>query len=185
MGIRKSDKHQLLTWTCTNQTTSWLVRCLSPFGAQMSHGQTRTHKIHHSPDLGEATTFPFIVYFVLGHGANTKWHFIPGLQSGSPEIFKIGTSVTLEVHNFVWRPPIKVMFKAKLYLSSRVFQRYAACHLHARKLSLTPGPSFGHNLCFNVQMGHASPFSTSMFQDIFIDIKNSSIQWVLTPEIAL
>jgi hypothetical protein len=31
------------------------------------------------------------------------------------------------------------------------FQRYVACHLHARKLrqilaNLTPGPSFGHNL---------------------------------------
>jgi hypothetical protein len=32
----------------------------------------------------------------------------------------------------------------------------------------------------DVEMGHASPFQTSMFQYIFNDIKNSSIQWVLT-----
>ncbi len=30
--------------------------------------------------------------------------------------------------------------------------------------SLTPGLSFGHNLCYNVQMGHASPFWTSTLQ---------------------
>jgi hypothetical protein len=32
------------------------------------HKQTRTHKTHHGSDLGEATTFPFIVYSILGHG---------------------------------------------------------------------------------------------------------------------
>jgi hypothetical protein len=44
---------------------------LGHFGAHMSHEQPRTHKIHHGPDLGEATTFPFIIYFLLGHGTNT------------------------------------------------------------------------------------------------------------------
>jgi hypothetical protein len=27
-----------------------------------SHGLTQTHMTHHSPDLGEATTFPLIVF---------------------------------------------------------------------------------------------------------------------------
>jgi len=31
---------------------------LKHFGAQMSHGQTRTHKTHHNSDLGETATFP-------------------------------------------------------------------------------------------------------------------------------
>jgi hypothetical protein len=155
MGIRKNNKHQLLTWTYTNQTTSWLVCCLSPF--QTNHRQTWIHKIHHSLDLGEATTFPLIVYSVLGHGASTKWQFIPRLPSGSPEILRIGTFVTLEAHNFVWRPPIKVMFKAELHLSSKAFQQYVACHLHARKLVLTPGLSFGHNLCFKCLNGSCKP----------------------------
>ncbi len=78
MGIRKNDKHQLCTWTCTNQITSWLVHSLSAFGARMSHGQTWTHKIHHDLDLGGATTFPLIVYSVLGHGTSTQMTFRPG-----------------------------------------------------------------------------------------------------------
>jgi hypothetical protein len=47
------------------------------FGARMSNGQTQTHKTHHGPDLGEATTFPLIVYYVLGHGTNIQMAFCP------------------------------------------------------------------------------------------------------------
>jgi hypothetical protein len=49
---------------------SWSI-----FGARMNHGQTQTHKNHHSPDLEEATTFPFILYSMAGHGANTQMSF--------------------------------------------------------------------------------------------------------------
>jgi len=38
------------------------------FGAWTSHEQTWIHKIHHNLDLGEATTFPFIIFFVINHG---------------------------------------------------------------------------------------------------------------------
>jgi hypothetical protein len=40
----------------------------STFGAQMNHGHTRIHKTHHDLDLGEATTFPLIVFSVISHG---------------------------------------------------------------------------------------------------------------------
>jgi hypothetical protein len=63
MGTRKSEKHQSFTRTCTNQTTSWLVHSFSTFGVRTSHMKTRTHKTHHSPDLGEATTFPLYSIF--------------------------------------------------------------------------------------------------------------------------
>ncbi len=36
----------------------------------------------------------------------------------------------------------------------------------------------------SVQMGHASPFYTYKFQEFFNDIRNCSIQWVLTRAIA-
>jgi hypothetical protein len=52
----------------------------------------------------------------------------------SPKIPKVGPPATLGAHNFVCRPPIEMRFKAKLYPSSRAFQRYVARHLHARKL---------------------------------------------------
>jgi hypothetical protein len=35
------------------------------------------HKTHHGPDLGEATTFPFIIYFMHGHETNTQMTFCP------------------------------------------------------------------------------------------------------------
>jgi hypothetical protein len=69
--------------------------------------QTWIHKTHHGLDLGEATTFPLIVIFVPGHMAITQMSFCS-------EIPKIGTLATLEAHNFVWKPPIEVRFKAKL-----------------------------------------------------------------------
>ncbi len=37
---------------------------------------TRTHKIHHGPDLGEATTFSLIVYSMPLHGACIQMTFL-------------------------------------------------------------------------------------------------------------
>jgi hypothetical protein len=49
----------------------------STFGAWMNHEETWTHKTHHVLDLGEATTFPLIVFFVPSHGTNTQMSFCP------------------------------------------------------------------------------------------------------------
>ncbi len=77
MRTRKSDKHQLLTGTYTNQTTSWLMHSLSTFSARTSHKQIRTHTTHHGPNLGEAITFPLIVYYVFLHDAHIQMAFCP------------------------------------------------------------------------------------------------------------
>jgi hypothetical protein len=61
------------------------------------------------PGLGEATTFPLIVYFVFGHEASTQMSFCWSL-----EIPKIRTSVILGAHNFVCKLSIEVRFEAKL-----------------------------------------------------------------------
>jgi hypothetical protein len=71
-----NDKQiNLFTWTCRNQTTSWSI-----FYAWTSHEQTQTHKIHHDLDLGEATTFPLIVFSMFGHKASTQMSFCPGIH---------------------------------------------------------------------------------------------------------
>jgi hypothetical protein len=44
----------------------------------MNHEQTWIHKIHHGPDLGEAITFPLIVYFVPFHEAHIQMAFCLG-----------------------------------------------------------------------------------------------------------
>jgi hypothetical protein len=47
-----------------------------------------------------------------------------GSQVRSLEIFEIGTPVTLEVDNFLCRPPIEIRFEEKLYPLSRKFLWY-------------------------------------------------------------
>ncbi len=54
------------------------MHSLNTFGVKMNHGQTRTHKPHHGPDLEEATTFPIIVYCVPFHEAHVQMTFFPG-----------------------------------------------------------------------------------------------------------
>jgi hypothetical protein len=87
---------------------------------------------------------------------------LPGLPRGTPEIPPCGTPGTLKPHNFASRPQIEVRSKAKLYLSSRAFQRYVARCLQpsisgqfltfngresklADSREFDSGPSFGHN----------------------------------------
>jgi hypothetical protein len=65
------------------------------------------------PGLGEATTFPLIVYFVPLHEAHIQMAFCPGAPK-SPEIAKVETPATLEPHNFVCIPLIEMKSKAKL-----------------------------------------------------------------------
>jgi hypothetical protein len=53
------------------------MHSLNTFGVKTSHGQTWMHKIHHGPNLGEATTFPLIVYSVPLHEAHIQMAFCP------------------------------------------------------------------------------------------------------------
>ncbi len=80
----------------------------------MIHMQTKIHKIHHDLDLGEATTFPFIIFFVPGHEANIQMSFCSETPKWNLEILKIKTFAIVQAHNFVCRPPIEVKSTAKL-----------------------------------------------------------------------
>ncbi len=71
---------------------------------------TRTHKIHHGPDLGEATTFPLIIFSATLRGDYIQMALFPE----SPEIPSCETPGTLEPHNFARRPWIEVQSEAKL-----------------------------------------------------------------------
>jgi len=94
--------------------TRWLVHNCSTFGARTSHGQTQIHKTHHGPDLGEATTFPLIVYSMLLHKAHIQMVFCPETPKWESQNCKVGTLATLGLNNFVCRPPIEMRSKTKL-----------------------------------------------------------------------
>jgi hypothetical protein len=74
----------------------------STFGARMSHGKIQILKTHHGSNLGQATTFPLIIYFVPFHEGHIQMTFC------------LGTLATLGPHNFVCKPPIDMKFQAKL-----------------------------------------------------------------------
>ncbi len=73
-GTRKSDKHQLLTRACTKPNTKWLVHSWNIFSVKTHHEQTQTH---HGSNLGEATTFPLIVYYMPLHKTHIQMAFCP------------------------------------------------------------------------------------------------------------
>ncbi len=79
---------------------------------------TRTHKTHHGPDLGEATTFPLIVLSATLRGDYIQMALFPGTPEippyRTPEIPPYGTPGTLEPHNFASRPRIEVQSEAKM-----------------------------------------------------------------------
>jgi len=113
-GTKKRDKHQLLKWACTKPNIRWLMHSWSIFDVRTSHGQTRTHKTHHGPNLGEATTFPLIVYFVSLHEAHIQMTFCPGTPKWESRNSQIGIPAILGPHNFACKPLIEIRFEAKL-----------------------------------------------------------------------
>jgi hypothetical protein len=79
---------------------------LSTFGARMSHEQIQTHKTHHNQDLGEATTFPLIVYSMPLHGAHIQMAVCPRTPKWESGNCQVGILATLEPHNFACKPLI-------------------------------------------------------------------------------
>ncbi len=73
----------------------------STFGARMNHGHTQIHKTHHNPNLGEAITFPIIIFSLIRHDGYTQMVFFSGLQVESPAILEIRTLAILNTHNFL------------------------------------------------------------------------------------
>jgi hypothetical protein len=137
----------------------------------MSHGQTQTHKIQHGLDLGEATTFPLIVFFVHGHGANTPTSFCP-------ETFKLGVPKFPKLRlAWLWKPKTSCV---DLWLRWGLKKSYSPCQEFSKGMwqatymqvnrgnsrllvvgsqigSLIPDPSFGHDLCFKYPNGSCEP----------------------------
>jgi hypothetical protein len=131
------------------------------------NGQTRTHKIHHDSDLRETTTFPLIVFSVPNHGTSTQMSFCPKTPKFKVLKFsKLGFSQ-------LWRP---ITSCANLQLRWGLKQCCSPCWeisngmWHATWTQiicgdswllvvgsqidyLTPGPSFGHNLCLKYPNG--------------------------------
>ncbi len=133
--------------------------------AQLEHLQcqdepraTWTHKTHHGPDLGEATTFPLILYFVPLHKACIQMAF---LSRDS----RVGVSKSHQRGLLgLWSP---IILRADLGLKCDLKQNCSSnqelsndmWHVVCSQVnrvdfrflvvgSQTTGLSFAHNLCF-------------------------------------
>jgi hypothetical protein len=131
---------------------------------------TLTHKTHHGPDSGEATTFPRIVFSTAPHGSYIQMALFPGtpkLESRNcPEIVPVGVSGLWELitpNCRVWsRQGLNQSCSPRRDLSKAVShsQFWGWQDVDSRLLvvesqtaSLTPGPSFAHNLGFRCPNG--------------------------------
>jgi hypothetical protein len=149
------------------------MHSLSTFGARTSHEQTRTHKTHHGPNLGEATTFPLILHSVASHGTSIQMAFCPGTPKWESQ-----NSQTWDSHDFGG----PYLFFANLRLRWSMKQSCSPCRELSNSMwhtnctqgnrgnswllvvgsqiaNSTVGLSFGHNLCFRCPNGSCEPIS--------------------------
>jgi hypothetical protein len=105
----------------------------------MNHWQTWIHKIHHSSDLREATTFPFRVYSMASHGTSIQMAFCPETPKWEWESWNSQSwdSCNFGAHIFFYKPLIE-MFEVNFQPFSKASQLYVARHLHTRNLGRFP-----------------------------------------------
>jgi len=157
----------------------------STFGAQISHRQTWIHKIHkthHVLDLGEANIFPLIVFSMFNHKACTQMSFCPRIPKlGIRKFSKLGLSqlwrpVTL-CENLRLRLVLIIVALIKSFpmvcgtspSRKEISRNFGLLMVRSQIGNLTPGPSFGHNLCFKYPNG-----SCKLILNIYV---SRSFQW--------
>jgi len=161
---------------------------------------TLTHKTHHDPDSGEATTFPHIVFSASHRGGYIRMALFPGtpkLESRNcPELESRvrvpGLWMLIAPH-----PKLKSGQGLNQSCSSRQDLSNAVLHSLRRRReevdsrllmvgsqigNLTLSPSFAHNLNCKCPNG-PRPFWASTLEDLSIDIKNTPMRGDLTPQI--
>jgi hypothetical protein len=145
------------------QTTKWLVHIPAhPWVLGQATG-TLDHKTHHGSDSGEATTFPHIVFSVMLHGGYIQMALFPAtpkLESRNyPEIVSGGVPGLWELITpdyQVWLQqglnqtcsPCRDLFNdiSHSQFGGREEVDSQLLVVESQIASLTPGPSFAHNL---------------------------------------
>ncbi len=104
---------------------------------------TWTHKTHHGPDSGEATTFPHIVFSAAGRVGYIRMAQIPGTPEITPDC-RVGSRRGLNQSCSPRRDLSNAMSHAQIGRREEVDSRLLV--VGSQTASLTPGPSFAHNL---------------------------------------
>ncbi len=163
------------------------------FGAQTSHEHPQTHKTHHNSNLGEANTFPFIVFSMINHGGCIQMSFCLGTPKlgvlkhpklGFPKFWRAVTScVNLQlkwglkhdcslhqnIFNDMWHAIYKHIFQGDYGLL------VGGSQIDTSTFNL----SFGHNLCSKYSNGSCEPILN------ICGTRNFLFQWILITKILL
>jgi hypothetical protein len=117
MGLRRIDKLHSLTRACTKPSPSGYCIVEAPLVLGRAMGNTDTQDSPR-PGLGEATTFPLIVYSMTRRGGGIQMAILSrdsrDSRVGVPKSRIFRTPATLRLHNFRSRPPIDSPSEAKL-----------------------------------------------------------------------
>jgi len=166
---------------------------------------TLTHKTHHGPDLGEATTFPHIVFFALLRGSHIQMALFPGTSKlkfrNCPEIVPVGVPRLWELivpSCQVWsRRGLNQSYSSLGELSNAMSHSRFECweqvdswllvvRSQTTKLPVwLPALLLPITWAADVQMINARPFWTSTFQDLSNDTKNTPMRGVLASAVEL
>jgi hypothetical protein len=170
MGTRKSDKHQLLTWTCTNQTTSWLLRSWNTLvhgQATSKHGFTRLTMTQTYGKPSPSSLY-YILCLVTGWAPNAilSWNSQVGV-SKFPQLSLLRLWGPITLRAYLWlRWVVKKSFSPHRDLSNGMShatytQRnrgdFRLLVVGSQTANLTPDPSFAHNLCLKCSNGSCKP----------------------------
>jgi hypothetical protein len=145
------------------QTTKWLVHIREHPSVLGQATGTLTHKTHHGPDSGEVTTFPHIVFSAMLHGGYIQMALFPGTLNlefrNCPRTIPVGVSGlwSLITPDFrVWlQQGLNQSYSPRQDLSNAMWHSQFGGReevdswllvVGSQIASLTPGPSFAHNL---------------------------------------
>jgi hypothetical protein len=137
------------------------------FGARVSHEHTQIQKTHHSPDLGEATTFPLIILFVISHKGYIQMSFcLRTPKLGVSKLPRLGLltfwKAIISCANLWLRWELKQNYSPHHNLSNdmwhptymHVFQGDSRLLVVGSQIAnLTPNISFSHNLYLKYSNG--------------------------------
>jgi hypothetical protein len=154
----------------------------STFGARMNHGQFGHTRFTTSPNLGEATTFPLIISSAPLHRGHIQIAFCPGTQMGVPKLQQLGLPqlwgrITSCADLQLWRgltqsfSPCRELSNGMLHVAFTQGNRvdFRLLVVGSQIANLTPGLSFGHNLCYKCPNEQCEPIL-----DIYTSI---AFQW--------
>jgi hypothetical protein len=200
-GTRKNDKHQLLTWTCTKKTRQQVDWCIiwTFLVLGWATGKFRLPRFTTAQTWGCHHLPPYST-LCLSARPTSKWHFVPGLPSGSSKmptlrLLRLWGLITLCVDirlrwglkqscSFIESFPMVCRdntFTQGNWVDSRLLV------VENQTANLTPDLSFGHNLCFrcpnescepilNMYVPRAFQWSKELFNPLSFDSCNYSLK---------